>query len=191
MTYELDCLCGKRVGVLASAAGTEVACECGAVVPVPKLSVLRERSGQGAYESGPIDTIQRMRREGTLPSGDCCAACGRPTNDVIDLRVECERIVAADDNMKLKMFLALLISPLVFLSMRNPAKHAVGRDTVIEVPLRMCQKHRAWLTRSRQRKLRRLLCCVPVYQKLLIAYPGARVIVPKLAATTVGHFKSG
>jgi hypothetical protein len=51
MTFELEYICGRRVGVLASAAGTEVACECGAVVPVPKLSVLRERSGQGAADN--------------------------------------------------------------------------------------------------------------------------------------------
>ena len=171
MTFELHCKCGRRVGVLASAAGTEVACECGAVVPVPKLSVLRERSGQGAYESGPIDTILRMRGEGALPWGECCAACGRPTSEVIDLRVECERIVAASDNMKLKMFLALLINPLLFLIMRNREREAVGRDTVVEVPLRMCQEHRGSLARSRQRKLRRLLASVPVYQQLLTAYP--------------------
>lgn len=69
------------------------------------------------------------------------------------------------------MFLALLINPLIFLIMRNREKDAVGRDTVVDVPLRMCQEHRGSLTRSGQRKLRRLLVSVPVYQKLLTAYP--------------------
>jgi hypothetical protein len=191
MKFELDCACGRRIGVLASAAGTEVTCECGVVVPVPKLSVLRQRSGQSAYESGPIDTIERMRREGSLPWGERCAACGCPTSDCIDLRVECERIVAAQDNMKLRMFLAVLISPLMFLAMRDSHKDAVGRDTVVDIPLRVCRKHSRSLRRSGQRKLRRLLCSVPVFQKLLEAYPRPRISVSKFPATKIDYETSG
>jgi hypothetical protein len=37
-----------------------VRCGCGNEVTVPSLGRLREATGQGRYESGPVDTIRRM-----------------------------------------------------------------------------------------------------------------------------------
>jgi hypothetical protein len=175
MTYAIECRCGRRIGVSASAAGAEVSCACGAVLAVPKLSVLRERSGQGAYESGPIDTIHRMLAEGTLPWGTACAVSGLPTDDVIHLTVECERLHAGSDNLKI----ALLISPLLFFLARYRERDAVGRDTVVWTPLRVCREHHRSVAKARQRTLRRLLGSVPIYQRLLKEYPRPRIIVGK------------
>ena len=55
--------------VTVAQAGTEVNCQCGRVVSVPLLSKLRQLSGQEAYETGTIDTINRMIRTGELPWG--------------------------------------------------------------------------------------------------------------------------
>jgi hypothetical protein len=60
MSFSIDCDCGRQISVQASQAGTTIPCDCGATLRVPRLSRLRELAGQGAYESGTIDTIQRM-----------------------------------------------------------------------------------------------------------------------------------
>ncbi len=91
MTFSLSCECGKNIAVLATAAGSEVACECGRSQSVPPLSVLRASTGRGEYETSTIDTIHRMISSGELPVGGECAISGMPTSDTAIIRVECER----------------------------------------------------------------------------------------------------
>ena len=91
MNYHAVCECGHSLPVTADQAGSEVVCGCRRSVRVPRLSELRNAAGEGAYESGILDTIRRMAREGRLPVGNVCQLSGRPTSDVARVLVECER----------------------------------------------------------------------------------------------------
>jgi hypothetical protein len=90
MTFSVPCDCGNAFDVTATQADTSVTCSCGRVVRVPLLSKLRQMAGQGEFETNTIDTINRMLRNGELPSGDRCAISGNPTKDEYDLYVQCE-----------------------------------------------------------------------------------------------------
>ena len=88
--YSVDCDCGKTLPVVKSDAGSAIQCRCGRTVRVPRLSLLRRAKGEGALESGILDRIARMIRDGQLPAGDCCAVSGFPTKDVMLFDVQCE-----------------------------------------------------------------------------------------------------
>jgi hypothetical protein len=90
MNYFAQCDCGRSLEVGMHQAGTETTCDCGLIVAVPPLSKLRESVGIGAYESGIINTIERMIDQGELPHGDTCAISGMPTEDTYSFYVQCE-----------------------------------------------------------------------------------------------------
>jgi hypothetical protein len=143
------------------------------------LSKLRATAGIGSYETGAIGTIRRMLDQGALPWGDACAVSGRPTRDVLQVEVQCERLHVPKDPAKLAMLLAVCAGPLwaamALLSSHRPTH---GRDTVVVVPLRVCcEYHRGLSSWWKNRKLRRLLRSVPVYASLLDEYWGATVSV--------------
>src|SRR5262245_10864654 len=126
MNYHIECTCGRRIVVGPAESGTQRVCDCGASVAVPSLSRLRELAQQDAFESGVIDTIRRMIRDGALPWGETCAATGVRTDDVF---VECERFHAARDRQWIQV-LALIVTLLVLLAMRDEQGEAQGRETV-------------------------------------------------------------
>ena len=176
MEYHVACSCGASIPVTAAQAGAEVECPCGARVPVPRLSALRTQAGLGAYESGPIDTIRRMIAEGALPWGKVCAVSGRPTDDVIELHVQCERSYSPRGSSPLVLYFWPLLA--LIDGARSERREILGRDTVVCVPLRVAQDfHHRLARRTGQRTLRRLLRGVPVYARLLQEYPQARVTV--------------
>jgi hypothetical protein len=179
MEYHVSCQCGKRIPVKAEDAGTTIGCECGQSVRVPSLSKLRTMSGVGAYESGAIDTIQRMLAEGALPWGETCAESGRPTRDLIHLVIQCERLHLPQDQHKLALLGVLIfgwVAALVAFAGKDREAH--GRDTSICIPLRLDREYHGKLARwGSQRKLRRLLRTVPVYGRLLEEYPRATIRV--------------
>jgi hypothetical protein len=181
MEYHVSCGCGKRIAVEAEQAGTTIRCDCGQDVPVPSLSKLRTTAGLGAYESGVIDTIRRMLDEGTLPWGETCAESGRPTQDVIQLVVQCERLQTAKDGLRswqLAVFLFGLWALLVMAGRGQQHEEARGRDTFVTIPLRLQREsHRRLARWGTQRTFRRLLKTVPVYARLLEEYPRAAIRV--------------
>jgi hypothetical protein len=179
MEYHVPCRCGKRISVKTEEAGTTIRCECGQGVQVPSLSKLRTMSGVGAYESGAIDTIQRMLDEGALPWGETCAESGRPTKDLIHLVVQCERLHVPQDRYKLALLAVLIFGWVAaLLAFGGKEREARGRDTSIRIPLRLGRDYHDKLARwGSQRKLRRLLRTVPVYGRLLDEYPRATIRV--------------
>jgi hypothetical protein len=185
MPYHVECRCGQKLAVTADEAGTTVRCECGEGVPVPSLSKLRATAGIGSYETGAIDTIRRMLDQGALPWGDACAVSGRPTRDVLQVEVQCERLHVPKDPARFALLLAVCGGPLwaamALVSRQHPTH---GRDTVVVVPLRVCcEYHRGLSSWWMNRKLRRLLRSVPVYARLLDEYRGATISV---AGSSVG-----
>lgn len=178
MTYAVDCPCGTSIAVTASQAGSDVTCACGRTVRVPRLSELRSGAGLAAFESGPADTVRSMLQSGELPWGNVCAVSGAPTFDVLELYVECERTYVRGRHSPLVMFFVALYSPIIGLLMLKSRQELFGRDTYIRTPLRVDKACQGRLLRNAgQRKLRRLLRTVPAYEKLLDAYPRARVFV--------------
>jgi hypothetical protein len=77
------------------------------------------------------------------------------------------------------MFVAVLISPLLALFMKDESQGRIeGRDTYVATPLRVAKRfHDDLARRARQRRLRKLLCEVPVYARLLNSYPRARIFI--------------
>jgi len=175
MDFSLECTCGRHLTVGSAEAGTTVSCECGALVAVPNLGKLRELAGQGAYEAGTVDTIVAMIRRGDLPWGDLCAVSGTPTDDVIDLYVEAERIYRARDRRAVYGWLGVLVSPIFLAGLFEKPGPLVGRETTVCTPLRVAAIHQPVVRRSSQRALKRWLRSVPIYAKLLEEYPRARV----------------
>ncbi len=184
MTFSVSCDCGNRLEVSAAQAGTDVSCPCGGTVSVPSLSQLRESAGQGAYESGVIDTINRMIRDGELPHGDTCAVSGLPTSDTYRLYVQCEsRWIRGPGKLRyLFTILAILFSPfriiggLLGKSLLDEERRELGRDRGVYTPLLVRKEYHEQLRRTRsQSKLRRLLRTVPIYADLLDEFPGARI----------------
>ena len=158
----------------------EVLCRCGAQVKVPSLSKLRELAGQHAYEASTIDVIHGMLQRGELPAGGPCAVSGEPTEDVVELHVEAERIYRAGDNCVYAL-LGVLVSPIFLLGLFQKPRPDVGRETIVSTPLRVAAAYHAKVRRSGQRALKRWLRSVPIYAKLLDEYPSARVRIGKSA----------
>ncbi len=181
--YAVNCPCGKEIPVAASMAGSDIACSCGATVTVPRLSELRQRIGLAAFESGIIDTIHRMIDTGELPCGSECVISGMRTTDVFVVRVECERKwIKEPANGSLLAVLFLLIMPiwLIWLAVEktlaNEPRQELGRDTHVDVPLRVHGDFHAQLRKTKgQRELKKLLGTVPIYAKLLDEYPHAKI----------------
>ena len=178
MSYSLPCECGAVISVTAQQAGSSAACRCGREVPVPSLSQLRKIAGQGAYESGILDTVNRMVREGELPQGETCVISGFPTDDFYNLYIQCEfvnkkRLLGWGNVIRL---LLLMIWPLLFWVAGGFDEEAVehGHDRGVYAPLRVRKEDHNRLKRIRsQAKLRRLLRTVPIYAELLKEYPRA------------------
>ncbi len=178
MEYSVGCECGRRLVVDSTAAGSVIPCECGWDVIVPPLSQLRATTGVGAYESGVLDTIQRMIRDGSLPWGETCAVSGWPTDGVLDLVVHCERVHLPRPNSKLMILFAPLFPALVLQAMSDEGREPVGRETSVTVPLRVAPEfHRRLARKWSPGKLKRLLKTVPIYATLLDQYPEATIEV--------------
>jgi hypothetical protein len=176
MEYSITCPCGRRIPVKASQAGTSIACECGAPVAVPVLSMLRELAGQDAYETGPVDVIRNMLHRGELPRIGRCAVSGVESKDVIEILVEAERI-HPESNKWLYTFIGIAFSPIFLLGMFQKPRPDVGRETIVETPLCVDAASHSRIRRAGQRSLKQWLRTVPVYAQLLDAYPAARVKV--------------
>jgi hypothetical protein len=184
MSFSVTCQCSKTLEITAAQAGTEISCPCGHKVSVPLLSQLRQLAGQGAYEAGTIDTINRMIREGELPYGDTCAISGYPTKDSYNLYVQCESgwINGRYKIRYLSAIFSILLLPLGIIHLTlgkslfaKEYQHR-GHERGIYIPLRVRKEYHHKLHRIRsQRKLRKLLCTVPIYANLFDEFPGARV----------------
>lgn len=180
MQYSFECACGRRHFVTPQQAGALLVCDCGQSVTVPKLSRLRVEAGESRVPLDIIGRINAQIRSGELPAGKVCPLSGRPADAIVEIHVQCEeirvrggRISEAAHIVVLALFgwLGLLMAAL---SGGERVEH--GRDTSVVVPLRVSSSVVEQLRRQRsQRKLKRLLRSVPIYDELLRNYPLARV----------------
>lgn len=190
MDYFVTCECGKRLPVTAALAGSAIQCACKRSIDVPRLSELRQTAGQGAFEAGIVDKIQRMIAEGALPSERRCALSGDVTSDTLNVWIECERkwVHGPDEghwNFDAIVCHFLHLSWLRFLlnrTFRKDQPEEVGRDITIVVPLRIRRIHHSRVMRFNQRKLRHLLATERVYAELLEEYPEAKLLIAEKLA---------
>ena len=202
--YSVDCECQQTLEVHAGQAGTVVACQCGRGVSVPRLSDLRVRAGEGAFESGVTSKIERLVGTGELPHGGECVVTGIPTDDYIEIQVLCDRqpFVPSDEpSFGGFGFLALGVSVMwvcakllklmlrqvvefchwIAESFRQPTKPddwaldpANQEMIVVQCPLRMIASHHDTAATTGSRRLKRWLQTVPVYRDLFDQYPQAQ-----------------
>lgn len=184
MTYSLPCECGRVLAVASHNAGADILCDCGRQVRVPLLSQLRRNAGHGAYESGTINTIQRMVHANELPAGSVCVISGIPTEDSYNLYVQCESKWMKGPGVGRYWFVALsilflpfwIIWVLVGSALLNEERRELGNDRSVRVPLRVHKAyHHKLRGASNQRWLKKLLRKVPIYAKLLEEFPAAKV----------------
>ena len=91
MEFRIDCPCGEHVVVTEAAAGATLTCACGRPISVPSLWELRVAAGLPAYDPGPELLIQHLLAAGKLPGTKLCLGCGFETEQVFEVRTECER----------------------------------------------------------------------------------------------------
>ncbi len=181
VSYSVTCECGIIYPVSPTAAGLPIDCGCGKSFFIPSLSKLRESAGESPIPLSTIETIQEMIDTGRLPVGDTCPFSGRPVDDSVIFRVQCESEWTEDgDSSDLKQMLAYAlfgwIALLFFRNNSEPIKE-FGRDTSIEVPLRISSESRSAIVKLRnQSKLKSLLRQTPIYERLLQEFPDAEII---------------
>lgn len=181
MSYSVTCECGSRHAVSATQAGSMLECACGRSVDVPLLSALRKSAGESPIPLNTIERIRAMIQSGELPNGDICPYSGRPANSTIYFHVQCERswVRGGDswDTGKVIAYVLLFgwIGALIASKKSQPMEE-IGRDTFLELPLRMSSDVASSVMRiRRQKKLKMLLRQTPIYARLLDESPEADV----------------
>jgi len=175
----VTCPCGERLAVTSGMAGESVPCRCGRKLAVPPLSELRRRAGADAYVTNAVEAVRKKLNRGELPAGPGCILCGSPAHSTVACRVVCERAFAGRESEDGGSFLAfLMLGGLSFLRRKRPggSGEVHGRDTDVELPLRLCDSCRSNAGNLRRpRALRRLIAAVPDYQRVLDEYPEAEL----------------
>lgn len=187
MDFTIDCACGQKLCVGTADAGGSKRCHCGAINAVPSLSELRRRAGQQGYEVSIADKLRYMFAEGELPPDNACVQCGAETSSVLPCLVECERPHTKGrgfwGTVLFGLFAPVWILGALNREYKNP--EVFGQELIVNTPLPLCSGCTAEVQR-RKHNLSDLLCCVPLYERLLQAYPDANVAVSP-QATAKSH----
>lgn len=177
-TYPVKCECGVIHQCPAGYAGSKFGCPCGKVVEVPVLSVLRTTVIEG--ETSPEAEVMARGRLGQLPMETECVNCGRESDAVESVLVECER--PKDSMSGLTFLLGLLFFScfgwlgvgLWLLFGRITMRDVVGEYVAYDLPVRVCGDCGVELTTSGQAM--RAVTLTPLYARLLAKHPTAYAI---------------
>jgi hypothetical protein len=183
MDFRIDCPCGESVTVSEGSAGATLTCDCGRPISVPSLPALRRAAGLLAEVLSPEQVIARQLAAGTLP-GNICVGCGFETDQVLHVRTECETVYRTNTGtpMWLWFLMTLLFLPFVHVihvlfRMDEGVVQSHGRDTILVLPIPVCQFCRGDFRRPKQ--LKRSMQQIPEYRRLLEKFPWARLKVSK------------
>jgi hypothetical protein len=119
-------------------------------------------AGETATPPGALETIQVLIRDGELPSGEVCPFFGDPADRTLSVRVQCERSWVRGSHpidAKGAMFYVLLLSwieALIAYCKLDARRKELGRDTAIDLPLRVSSAATSQLMRLRSLPLRAL-----------------------------------
>jgi hypothetical protein len=175
MDFRIDCQCGRHNMVNEGSAGATIACDCGRLISVPSLSALRVQAGLPPYDPGPVMLLQHLLSTGQLPGTKICVSCGHQTDHVVAVLTECETTHRTETGGRSWMMAILVLSfwPALFFMSRRREVAEYGRDTVLSLPLPLCEYCRKTL---RGRKvIKQALWKIPLYCQLLHKFPGAKV----------------
>jgi hypothetical protein len=178
--FFVECVCGRYVGVTAGMAGTEAACECGHVLPVPGLSELRRKAGHEPYGDDAVVLIRRALAERDSLPGDNCVGCGSSTQQSLVCVAECER-PARERRGCARHLIAFVSLPFyLFAEMteRWRKEELHGRETVLHIPITVCRNCRARIAGVQHgQALRAVVERVPEFRRLLEQYPNTELTI--------------
>jgi hypothetical protein len=143
--FHVPCTCGKTLSVSAGQAGLRLTCPCGLIVEVPPLDELRTQAGLPPYESSATLVIADMLAHGELPTLDICANCYRPTEEILKVTVECEKIQGEmwERGSWFVVGFFGLFGWLVWLRPREARQHET--NLILHLPVRVCRNCRPQL----------------------------------------------
>lgn len=158
-------------------AGATIPCPCGLTLSVPSLSTLRVQAGLPPYDPGPVMLIQHLLSTGRLPGTKLCVVCGHETDQVVKVAAECETSYRTDTGGQswtmTILGLVFFLWPALLFNIRRREFTESGRDTVLSLPLALCNGCRRML---RGRKMmKKALLKIPLYSQLLQKFPDARL----------------
>jgi hypothetical protein len=136
-------------------------------------------TGKAAYESSPADTIRRMVEVGELPAGRTCAVSGKPTDDVLEFEVLVPRSFRNDGDRAQRALDFWLKGSIIgyFVKSIRPPKIDETDAVRVRAPMHVSAIQHVKVRRMSQRRLKKLLCTVPVFAELLQDNPLAQVSV--------------
>jgi hypothetical protein len=175
MNFLVRCECGAPTWVSEGSAGAKIPCACGRTISVPALHQLREEIGLSPYPGiSPEMAIERLLAAGRLPADNLCVGCGKETEQVVQVRAECERAIIRGGRVSwLRLLLYILVAPVVLVIPRDGPPQEYGRDKIYWLPLVLCED----CQRAAQdpNVLWDYFQRVPLYRELLMKFPSARV----------------
>lgn len=182
-SYAVDCACGKTITVPSAAAGTQVACDCGAEVGVPGLSKLRRAAGQDAYITNAAEKIAAEHAAGREPAGTDCLQCGGASAQTIELEIVCETVSVKKDRWGFTRWVFFLAGGWLVIILHDIAKdrgnksHELrGRHRTVETHIRLCKQcHPNPETAPSAGTIQRPLKEIPLFEQLFQQFPAARL----------------
>ncbi len=94
-------------------AGDMIPCSCGRTIKVPSLSKLRSMSGVASPELQPDFEVEVLLAKNLLPLESTCVECGKPTNQVVSVYVECSRVTIVPPRSRTNLLMTALLWPVV------------------------------------------------------------------------------
>jgi hypothetical protein len=172
--YSVQCgRCGRRIGVTAGIAGTEIICQCGHSVPIPLLSDLRRQSGKGGYGEDAKTVIGRLLSGNESLPGNYCVGCHKSTAEKIVCLAEYD---VSDSGRLNPLQSAINYIKARIGRLRGKEPPAPRRGAAIRLPVTLCNECLAANKELRHAwALRTLLKRVPAYKQLLDEYPRAKL----------------
>lgn len=175
--------CNRSLSVSASQAGAAVNCDCGAVVQVPRMSQLRKSAGETAIPLSTAEAVGKMVANGELPQNEVCPLSLRPANETLHVHAICEQpwTTGGGDSTQTAIALGCLFGWFGYVMARESERpeERHGRDTVVDLPIRISSDVRDRYHRQNQAQLKSLLSQTPMYAKLLKEYPKSKIQLPR------------
>ncbi len=132
-------------------------------------------SGVASPELQPDFEVEVLLEKNLLPLESTCDECGKPTNQVVSVYVECSRVTIVPPRSRTNLLMTALLWPVVafflyYWGQQRRLARERGTDRIYRLPVRICD---ACL--ERKEELPKLLAHTPLYARLLSKYPQAKI----------------
>lgn len=189
--FKVSCNCGKSFSVSGGSAGAQLTCGCGRIVTVPSLAALRIAAGLSAIPRNPVEIVQSMIAEGTLPPAQCICCLARGDEEIPFIAI-CEQEWRQSSRQHyLEWLLVSLVVPAAHLFMRLDANNEVlGREVAVAMPIRLCPACLDRLPNGRMARVVRTAKYLLVFSVVMVLFvSGLRwLAMPLIPLTLSLHF---